>query len=103
MLAQTAVHSYKENSVKTADPLKLILMVYDRAITGCRRGDLEMAGLAISELINGLNMDAGTISWSLLAIYQYCSELARKGEYDEARDILSELRDTWAKADGNGE
>jgi len=103
MLAQAAVHSYKQNSVKTADPLKLILMVYDRAIAGCRRRDLEMAGLAISELIKGLNMDAGTISWSLLAIYQYCGELARKGEYDEAVDVLSELRDTWAKADGNGE
>ena len=103
MLAQAAVHSYKENSVKTADPLKLILMVYDRAITGCRRRDLEITGLAISELIKGLNMDAGTISWSLLAIYQYCSELAREGKFDEAIDILSELRDTWAIADGNGE
>ncbi len=103
MLAQAAVHSYKENSVKTADPLKLILMVYDRAIAGCRRRDLEMAGLAISELINGLNMDAGTISWSLLAIYQYCSDLARKGGYDEAADILNELRDTWTNADSNGE
>ncbi len=103
MLPQAAVHSYKENRAKTADPLKLILMVYDRAISGCRRRDLKMAGSAISELIKGLNMDAGTISWSLLAIYQYCGDLARKGEYDEAAEVLSELRDTWSKADGNGE
>ena len=96
MLAQSAVQSYKQNSVITADPLKLILMAYDKAISGCRQRDLKLLGQALNVLINGLNMDAGNISWSLLAIYQYCSELAREGQYNEAMKILQELRDTWA-------
>jgi flagellin-specific chaperone FliS len=91
-----AVRSYQQNRVATADPLKLILMVYDRAIAGCHHQDLEIAGRAITELINGLNMDAGTISENLLAIYQYCGEAIRKGQYDEAASILKDLRDTWA-------
>lgn len=96
MLAQSAVRSYQQNSVMTPDPVKLILMVYDRAVAGCHQRNLEMAGGAITELIQGLNMDAGPITGNLLAIYQYCSELARKGQYDEAASILQDLRDTWA-------
>ena len=96
LLAQSAIQSYQQNGIATASPLKLILMVYDRAIAGCRQKKAELAGRAINELINGLNMDAGTISWSLLAIYQYCSELVRKGDYEESLNILKDLRDTWA-------
>jgi len=99
MLAQSAVRSYQQNSVTTANPLKLILMVYDKAIAGCRQRDLEAAGKAIEQLINGLNMSAGPIAGNLLAIYQYCSELTRKGQYDEAVNILQDLRDTWAATD----
>ena len=95
MLAQAAARSYQQNNVNTADQLKLILMVYDKAIAGCHQRDLEMAGRAIMELTNGLNMDAGTIAWSLLAIYQYCGELFRESQYEEAANILQELRDTW--------
>ena len=98
----SAAQNYLRNSVTTADPRKQILLVYDRAIAGCRQQDLEMAGRALAELVNGLNMDAGPISGSLLAIYQYCSELARKGQYEEAANILQELRDAWA-AVGNTE
>ena len=96
-----AVESYRQNSVTTVDRLKLILMVYDRAIAGCRQRDLEVAGRAITELINGLNMEVGPISWNLLSIYQYCGELARKEQYDGVAKILRELRDAWAAADGD--
>ena len=95
MLAQAAAQSYRQNSVMTSDPLKLILMVYDRAISGCNQGDLEKAGRAITELVKGLQMDAGEVADGLLSIYQYCSELVRKRQYDEAAGILQDLRDTW--------
>ena len=84
------------------DPRKQILLVYDRAITGCRQQDLEIAGRALAELINGLNMDAGPISGNLLAIYQYCGELVRSGQYEEAVSILQDLRDTWAAVGNTG-
>lgn len=98
MLSQLAAKNYQQNIVNTADPIKLVLIAYDRAILGCRKRNIEMAGMAILELIKGLNMEAGTISYSLLAIYQYCGELIRKGQYDEVASMLSELRDTWAEA-----
>jgi hypothetical protein len=76
-------------------------MVYDRAIAGCCQRNLEIAGRAISELINGVNMGAAPIAGNLLAIYQYCGDLARKGQYDAAASILQDLRDTWAAVGGN--
>ena len=97
-----AAQNYLRNSVTTADPRKQILLVYDRAIAGCRQQNLEIAGRALMELVNGLNMNAGPISGNLLAIYQYCSELARKGQYEEAANILQELRDTWAAVGNTG-
>ncbi len=96
MLSQTAARRYQQNSVMTSDPLKLVLLAYDRAITGCCQQDPEIAGKAIRELIVGLNMDAGDLTAKLLAIYQYCSELTRKRQYEEAANVLRDLRDTWA-------
>jgi len=98
MLSQLATKSYQQNNVNTADPFKLLLIAYERAILGCRKRNIEMAGRAILELVNGLNMEAGNISYSLLAIYQYCGELIREGQYDESARILTELRDTWVEA-----
>ena len=100
MLAQAAARSYQQNNVMTADPIKLILLVYDRAIAGCRQRKLEIAGRAITELINGLNMDATPVAGNLLAIYQYCGERCRKGQFSEAAGILQDLRDTWAAVSG---
>ena len=97
-----AAQNYLRNSVTTADPRKQILLVYDRAIAGCCQQDLEIAGRALAELVNSLNMDAGPISGSLLAVYQYCGELARSGQYEEAANILQELREAWAAVGNPG-
>jgi len=100
MLSQTAARRYQQNSVMTSDPLKLVLLAYDRAITGCCQEDPEIAGRAIRELIMGVNMDAGDIAAKLLAIYQYCAELTRKGQYNETANMLRDLRDTWTAVRG---
>jgi flagellin-specific chaperone FliS len=91
-----AARSYRQNSVATADPRQQILIVYDRAIAGCHQQDIELAGRAITELVKGLNMDAGPIAGNLLSIYQYCSTLIRKGQFKSVASMLQELRDTWA-------
>lgn len=100
MSTQAAVRNYQQNSVMTSDPLRLVLLAYDKAITGCSQQNPEVTGRAITELIKGLNMDAGEIAARLLSIYQYCAGLARKKQYEEAASILRELRDTWSAVRG---
>jgi len=101
MLSQTAVKSYQQNSVNTADPIRLVVMAYNAAIAGCRQHNLERMNRAIKELINGLSMDIAPLAGNLLGLYNYCGELARKKKFDEAANILQELRDAWATASAN--
>ncbi|MGQ9607783.1 MAG: flagellar export chaperone FliS [bacterium] len=96
MSVQSMVRSYQKNDVVSATPLRLIVMVYDRAILGCQQRNIEMAWKAIKVLIDNLNMDIQPLAGRLLAIYEYCNELMRNGEFDSACKILKELRDTWA-------
>lgn len=98
MSAQTAIHTYQQNNILSADPLKLVLLLYDRAIYGCRQKDLEITWGAIKQLINSLNMEVQPIAGHLLAIYDYCNELARQKNFDAVATILQDIRDTWASA-----
>ena len=96
MSAQTMILTYQQSNVMSADPMKLIIMLYDRAIYGCRQKNLELTWEAIKQLINGLNMEIQPIADNLLAIYDYCNELAREKQFDIAAMILQDMRNTWA-------
>ena len=37
------------------------------------------------------------VALGFFKIYQYCADLARKGEFDEAAGLVRELRDTWVQ------
>jgi flagellin-specific chaperone FliS len=96
MSAQTMIQTYQQSNVMSADPMKLVIMLYDRAIYGCRQKNLELTWEAIKQLINSLNMEIQPIADNLLAIYDYCNELARERQFDTAATILQDIRNTWA-------
>lgn len=80
-----------------ASPMKIVVKLYDLAIQASWREDDKQLREILSTLIKGLNFDF-EISGQLFSIYQYCQELARKGEYQEVRDLLEPLRDAWEQA-----
>jgi flagellin-specific chaperone FliS len=77
-----------------ASPLKLVVKMYDLAIQATYREDGKRFRDIISELIHGLNFEYEP-SGQLFEIYRYCQDLSRKERYDEIREILEPLRDTW--------
>jgi flagellar protein FliS len=95
---QAITQKYRMNQINSASPLDLVLMTYDAALIACGQRDLERTTNALSVLRNALdfNYDAD-IAMGLFRLYQYCGDLARKGEYDEAAQVLRELRDTWVQ------
>jgi len=103
MSAQMVIQAYQQNNVMSADPMKLVIMLYDRAIYGCRQKNLELTWGAIKQLINSLNMEVKPIADNLLAIYDYCNELAREKQFDTAAMILQDIRNSWASANSNME
>lgn len=93
-----ATQTYRANQINGASPLDLLLMTYDAALIGCGQHDL-------TRTINALNLLRDTLDFSydqkialgFFRLYQYCADLARKGEFDEVATILRELRESWAQ------
>lgn len=95
---QRASHQYLETQIMSADPLQLVILTYDVAITACRSQQQTKALQAISELQVALNHEeGGQIAADLLSLYLYCAELIRQQQFEETGHLLRELRQTWVE------
>ena len=114
------VNEYKEMSILSAKPEKLILMLYDGALRFLRQGvkalekqDIEVAHNnlirtqnILTELIASLNFDkGGEIAYNLFRIYEFMHhtlvQANIKKDPEPARRIyeqIKRLRDSWAGA-----
>ena len=121
MMRQNAARSaevYRQQQVMTATPEALTLMLYNGAIKfinesieAGKKKEYEKANTScikaqniISEFRLTLKMEY-EISKNLLALYNYAYDRLVEGnmnedisKLEEAKDILSELRDAWAQA-----
>jgi flagellin-specific chaperone FliS len=88
---------YRQLQVETASPLQRTLMVYDVALVGCQQRDLKRTTDALNVLRGSLDMEQGEVALGFFRLYQYCADLARAGQYDEAAGILRELVDAWVQ------
>jgi len=91
---------YQKQSVMNSSPLRLVVKLYDLAIQASYREDRQKMREVLSTLITGLNFDHEPAP-QLYELYRYCQELARKGNYEEFREIMEPIRDTWEKAANN--
>ena len=121
MMRQNAARSaevYRQQQVMTATPEALTLMLYNGAIKfinesieASKKKEYEKANTScikaqniISEFRLTLKMEY-EISKNLLALYNYAYDRLVEGnmneditKLEEAKEILSELRDAWAQA-----
>lgn len=113
--------SYLEMKVKTASPIQLVIMLYDKAIV-CLNTAIELinkksikydvinnniirAQDIISELMLSLDFElGGEIAQNLFSIYDYCMKQMIEGNIKKDSNlltdvvkILSELRSAWAE------
>jgi flagellar secretion chaperone FliS len=117
----TASHSvaYKQQSILTATPGQLVVMLYDgclrflhQAAYAMRGGDvaesnarLTRAEAIIEELHSTLDMEkGGVVASRLQGIYVFCSKhllearMNREPEnIEKVSELLTELRDAWAQ------
>lgn len=118
MALNKAVYQYQQNSVFTATPEELTLMLYNGCIKGIRfaqsaieENDYEKANTyickaqaIIRELRNTLDMKYD-ISHNLFDLYTYFLDRLIEANIKKKKDILEEvqhfveeLRDTWSQA-----
>jgi flagellar protein FliS len=114
---RSASQAYAQDSVLTAAPEKLVVMLYDglarflaRGAAAVRAEDmaatgtaLNRAGAILDELLATLDPAAGEITERLAEIYMFCKRelLAAQLKRDAKRiervaKLLAELREAWA-------
>ena len=115
--AAAAPQAYRQSSVLSAPPERLVVMLYDGALrflfqaaVAMREKQIETAHSKlrraediILHLREALDMDQGEISARLHAIYQFCLRHLRQARLDQdpakveqVRALLSDLREAWA-------
>lgn len=115
MSVQTAYNAYKQNSVTTASPGELTLMLYNGCLKFLNQSKkaieakqyetkntyIQKAQAIIAELMATLNMDL-EVSENMMALYEYMyarlSEANMKMDIDmitEVEGLVTEFRDTW--------
>lgn len=116
MAAQTSAHNiYKQNSVTTAPPGELTLMLYNGCLKFLSKAkqaiqekniqekntNLLKAQAIISEFISTLNMNI-EISKNMLALYEYMNRRLVQANIkndiaiiEEIEGLVTEFRDTW--------
>jgi flagellar protein FliS len=113
--------AYKQQSILTAPPERLVVMLYDGALrflfqaAAAMRDDqaalsdekLRRAEAIVDHLLGTLDMSAGEIAANLEGIYVFCKRLLMEsrfdrdaGKIDKVRELLGELRESWAQIAG---
>jgi flagellar protein FliS len=111
-----AHQKYRQNQVETADPAKLLLMLFDggrrflrQAEAALEKKDLEQvnhylgrAQGVIAELMASLDLEQGEVAANLFRLYEYMhyrlveANLKKtKKPLQEVDAMLATLRDTW--------
>ncbi|QPQ37264.1 flagellar export chaperone FliS [Lysinibacillus sp. JNUCC-52] len=111
----TAQNAYKQNSVTTASPGELTLMLYNGCLKFLNKAKLAIqdkniqdkntnlikAQTIISELMATLNMDI-EVSKNMLALYEYMNRRLVEANIqndisiiEEVEGLVTEFRDTW--------
>ena len=119
-----ALSAYQQNSIDTASPARLIVMLYDGVVTALDKTaaalstpiDIELAHKELTrcqdivlELMQALNHDAGDMAVRLATIYEYChhqlvqANAAKDFSHAQpVRDIFADLRDAWTEITESG-
>ena len=86
--------AYQTQAVKIASPIQLVVKLYDLLIQATYSKDDKKVKEILTTLMHGLDFEHEPAE-QLFALYQYCRELARKKEFQEIREILEPIRDSW--------
>ena len=101
--ALQAQNTYRNNSVLSAAPEQLVLMLYDGTMRFLGQALVAMNEAIIDELRGTLDYEAGELAERLDAIYLFCRQLLVEAqlEQDPAKiesvsSLIGELREAWA-------
>ena len=92
---EQSIPGYLEQEVLLWSPEKITLKTFDLFVLSAKKRDSRRMNRILTELIGALNFEVGDLSQRLFRLYEYCQRCVSMQRYDEAADIISELRNTW--------
>ncbi len=95
---RTPQNPYLVQKIMSASPEELIAYIYDYGVTACAQEDPVKARTAVNNLIQALNFEYKEVADTFLDVYRYLGHLINQKRFNEAKNILSDLKNTWAKA-----
>ena len=90
--------AYKTNQAMGASPGQLVLLLYDHVINCLKKSDMEGASKGIVELMGSLDFDYQEVSGRLFSLYEYCLDLVKNREFNQACNVITDMRHMWATA-----
>ncbi len=81
--------------LQTSDRL---LGLYELGLEGCTLGSTEQVTIVLEELISTLDFTYADIAEGFQRVYEYCLMQSRAGAFDRVNFVLTDLRDTLARA-----
>lgn len=94
----SALTTYRNEQLLNLSPVEVIHKLYGVAIQAIKKNDVHLANRAVNELIAALNFEYQDVALSLYRLYQYAKHCLRKGNHDDAAEVLEELRAAWREA-----
>lgn len=87
---------YHQRDIQSSSPEQLIQKLYGAGITACHQEDQEKVRAILMELISALDFEADPeLANRLYSLYEYCLTESALGNFDDALDVLTGLREAW--------
>lgn len=75
-----------------------VTALFECALRGCLFGDRRVAERSVYELMHALDSQGRTVGSRVLEHFDSCLTDLAKGDFEEAFEALSTLRDHWVEA-----
>lgn len=89
---------YLRQKIQSASPTQLVAYIYDAILAACRSEDMDRAQRGLLALIEALDFTHEEIAVPMFQVYQYCTELVRKGGYSEVEELIGGFKSAWSEA-----
>ncbi len=92
------MNPYLSQQIVTANPKKLISMLYQLGFKSCLAEDKGKAAKVLVEIMSALNFDHREIAVPLFDQYRYALDLVHNESFDYPKLLFKELRQAWDTA-----
>lgn len=93
--------TYQRQAIMNASPALLIGKLFDFAIISTHKKELAKLDRILAELIRILDTNNKT-AVAMFELFHYCRELTHKKEFDQVRELIEPIRDSWYEVSVRG-